>query len=147
MGDLILRVERKWKKKDYTIGNLYINDVFFSNILEDTVRGLRQDMTPEEIQKIKVYGETAIPSGKYEVCITMSSRFRCPLPLLVNVPGYEGVRIHAGNTARDTHGCLLPGKNDGVGRVSNSRATMAILQKRMEDTIARGGKVFIEIED
>ncbi|ATV32558.1 hypothetical protein CUC00_08315 [Prevotella intermedia] len=147
MGNLNLRVERKWKKKDYTIGNLYIDGVFFSNVLEDTVRGLHQDMTPEEIQKIKVYGETAIPSGKYEVRITMSSRFRCPLPLLVNVPGYEGIRIHAGNTARDTHGCLLPGKNSSVGQVSNSRATMNVLQKRIEDTIAQGGKVFIQIDD
>lgn len=147
MGNLILRVERKWKKKDYTIGNLYINDVFFSNILEDTVRGLRQDMTPEEIKKIKIHGQTAIPSGRYEIRVTLSARFRRQLPILLNVPGYAGVRIHPGNTDANTEGCLLPGKNDRVGQVSNSRATMAILQKRMEDTIARGGKVFIEIED
>lgn len=147
MKELNLRLDRRWKKKYYTIGNLYIDGVFFSNVLEDTVRGLRQDMTPEEIQKIKVYGETAIPSGKYEVCIPPSTRFRHPLPLLLNVPGYEGVRIHAGNTACDTHGCLLPGKNDRVGQVSNSRATMALLQRRIEDTIAQGGRVFIQIND
>lgn len=147
MKELNLRVDRQWKKKNYTIGNLYIDGVFFSNVLEDTVRGLRQDMTPEEIQKIKVYGETAIPSGKYEVCITPSARFRCPLPLLINVPGYEGVRIHAGNTARDTHGCLLPGKNDRVGQVSNSRATMAALLKQIEEAIYQNSKVYIEIVD
>lgn len=145
--DLNLKLERKWKKEKYTIGNLFINGVFFSNVLEDTVRGLCQDMTPEEIQKIKVYGETAIPAGKYEVRITLSARFRCPLPLLINVPGYEGVRIHAGNTARDTHGCLLPGKNDRVGQVSNSRATMAALQKQIEEAIYQNSKVYIEIVD
>ena len=147
MGNLNLRVERKWKKEDYTIGNLYINDVFFSNILEDTVRGLRQDMTPEEIQKIKIHGQTAIPSGRYEIRVTLSARFRRKLPVLLNVPGYAGVRIHPGNTDANTEGCLLPGKNDRVGQVSNSRATMAILQKRIEETIARGAKVFIEIKD
>ena len=147
MGNLILRVERKWKKKDHTIGNLYINDVFFSNILEDTVRGLRQDMTPEEIKKIKIHGQTAIPSGRYEIRVTLSARFRRRLPILLNVPGYAGVRIHPGNTDANTEGCLLPGKNDRVGQVSNSRATMAILQQRIEETIARGGKVFIEIKD
>ena len=102
MGNLILRVERKWKKKDYTIGNLYINDVFFSNILEDTVRGLRQDMTPEEIKKIKIHGQTAIPSGRYEIRVTLSARFRRQLPILLNVPGYAGVRIHPGNTDTNT---------------------------------------------
>ena len=86
--DLNLKLERKWKKEKYTIGNLYVNGVFFSNVLEDTTRGLRQDMTPEEIQKIKVYGETAIPAGKYEVRITLSARFRCPLP-----PTYQCTRL------------------------------------------------------
>ena len=104
-------------------------------------------MGSEMVIRDRVYGETAIPSGKYEVCITMSSRFRCPLPLLVNVPGYEGVRIHAGNTARDTHGCLLPGKNDRVGQVSNSRATMAALQKQIEEAIYQNSKVYREIVD
>lgn len=147
MRELNLRIERRWKKKSYTIGNLYIDNVLFSNVLEDPVRGLRQDMTLEEIKKLKVYGETAIPSGRYEVRITMSSRFGRLLPLLLNVPGYEGIRIHPGNTARDTHGCILPGKNDRVGQVSNTRATMAVLQKRIEEAIAQGKKVFIQIND
>lgn len=145
--DLNLKLERKWKKEKYTIGNLYVNGVFFSNVLEDTVRGLRQDMTPEEIQKIKIHGQTAIPSGRYEIRVTLSARFRRQLPILLNVPGYAGVRIHPGNTDANTEGCLLPGKNDRVGQVSNSRATMAALQKQIEEAIYQNSKVYIEIVD
>lgn len=145
--DLNLKLERKWKKEKYTIGNLYVNGVFFSNVLEDTVRGLRQDMTPEEIKKIKIHGQTAIPSGRYEIRVTLSARFRRQLPILLNVPGYAGVRIHPGNTDVNTEGCLLPGKNDRIGQVSNSRATMAALQKQIEDAIYQNSKVYIEIVD
>lgn len=145
--DLNLKLERKWKKEKYTIGNLFINGVFFSNVLEDKVRGLRQDMTPEEIQKIKIHGQTAIPSGRYEIRITLSTRFRRLLPVLLNVPGYAGVRIHPGNNDANTEGCLLPGKNDRVGQVSNSRATMAALQKQIEEAIYQNSKVYIEIVD
>lgn len=145
--DLNLKLERKWKKEKYTIGNLFINGVFFSNVLEDTVRGLRQDMTPEEIKKIKIHGQTAIPSGRYEIRVTLSARFRRQLPILLNVPGYAGVRIHPGNTDANTEGCLLPGKNDRVGQVSNSRATMAALQKQIEEAIYQNSKVYIEIVD
>lgn len=145
--DLNLKLERKWKKEKYTIGNLYVNGVFFSNVLEDTVRGLRQDMTPEEIQKIKIHGQTAIPSGRYEIRVTLSARFRRQLPILLNVPGYAGVRIHPGNTDANTEGCLLPGKNDRIGQVSNSRATMAALQKQIEEAIYQNSKVYIEIVD
>lgn len=145
--DLNLKLERKWKKEKYTIGNLFINGVFFSNVLEDTVRGLRQDMTPEEIKKIKIHGQTAIPSGRYEIRVTLSARFRRQLPILLNVPGYAGVRIHPGNTDANTEGCLLPGKNDRVGQVSNSRTTMAALQKQIEEAIYQNSKVYIEIVD
>lgn len=145
--DLNLKLERKWKKEKYTIGNLYVNGVFFSNVLEDKTRGLRQDMTPEEIQKIKIHGQTAIPSGRYEIRVTLSARFRRQLPVLLNVPGYAGVRIHPGNTDANTEGCLLPGKNDRVGQVSNSRATMAALQKQIEEAIYQNSKVYIEIVD
>lgn len=145
--DLNLKLERKWKKEKYTIGNLYVNGVFFSNVLEDTVRGLRQDMTPEEIKKIKIHGQTAIPSGRYEIRVTLSARFRRQLPILLNVPGYAGVRIHPGNTDANTEGCLLPGKNDRIGQVSNSRATMAALQKQIEEAIYQNSKVYIEIVD
>ena len=145
--DLNLKLERKWKKEKYTIGNLFINGVFFSNVLEDTTRGLRQDMTPEEIQKIKIHGQTAIPSGRYEIRVTLSARFRRQLPILLNVPGYAGVRIHPGNNDANTEGCLLPGKNDRVGQVSNSRATMAALQKQIEEAIYQNSKVYIEIVD
>ena len=102
--DLNLKLERKWKKEKYTIGNLYVNGVFFSNVLEDTTRGLRQDMTPEEIQKIKVYGETAIPAGKYEVRITLSaSAFAAPSFTLLGAPStptYQCTRLRG-----SSHSC------------------------------------------
>ena len=104
-------------------------------------------MTPEEIKKIKIHGQTAIPSGRYEIRVTLSARFRRQLPILLNVPGYAGVRIHPGNTDANTEGCLLPGKNDRVGQVSNSRATMAALQKQIEEAIYQNSKVYIEIVD
>jgi len=112
-----LFLERIYKADTYTIGKLSIDGEFFCHVLEDVVRP----------KGIKVYGETAIPKGTYQVKLTMSNRFKKVLPLLQNVPMFEGIRIHAGNTNKDTHGCLLVGVNDSKGRVSNSVATMAKL--------------------
>lgn len=147
MKDLNILLHRKWHRPTYTIGNLYINGEFFSNTLEDIDRGLTQDMPLSETKKHKVYGQTAIPSGRYEVRITYSNRFKRPLPLLLNVPGFEGIRIHAGNTPEDTLGCILVGKNDRVGQVRQSRTTMAKLQQQIDSTILNGGKVFIDIKN
>lgn len=147
MNTLELILDRKWKKKDYTIGNLSINDEFFCNILEDTCRGLQQNMPLSELQAKKIYGKTAIPAGRYEIVITHSNRFQRPLPLLLNVPAFEGIRIHAGNAAKDTHGCLLPGKNVAVGKVLHSRPTTAKLIKHINDAISNGKKVFITIKE
>ena len=116
-----VQIIRKYKKKDYTIGLLYIDGQFFCNTIEDTDRGLKQDMQIDQIKKIKQYGVTAIPTGTYEVEITYSPKFKKNLPLIKNVKGFEGIRIHSGNTAKDSLGCILLGKNDKVGYVSNSR--------------------------
>lgn len=95
-----ITVERKWKRVGYTIGVLYVNGKRFGNgkrycsTLEDTDRGLSSDMAVGDIFKAKVRGQTAIPKGRYEVRMTYSPRFKRPLPLLVDVPAYEGVRIH-----------------------------------------------------
>ena len=140
-----LVLERKWLKSGYTIGNLYVNGRKFSNVLEDEDRGLRQDMGLDEIDRIKIKGKTAIPVGKYSVGWTWSPRFGRYLPILYNVPGYEGVRIHSGNDAGDTEGCLLPGKNDKVGWVSNSRQYCNELFPQIERAIKRGERVMIEI--
>ena len=108
----------------YTIGKLFIEDNPFCDVLEDVVRDKNKDGDLQDDGEAKVYGRTAIPFGTYKVALTMSNRFKVLLPLLVDVPEFEGVRIHAGNTSEDTHGCLLVGENKEKGKVLNSKATM-----------------------
>ena len=140
-----LTLQRKYMKNDYTIGNLYVDGVFLCNTLEDTDRGLTQDMPIDEIDRLKVKGRTAIPTGSYSVGWTWSPRFGRYLPILYNVPGYEGVRIHSGNNADDTEGCILPGKNDKVGWVSNSRHYCNELFPLIENAVKRGERATIDI--
>lgn len=132
-----LTLIRKWNKKDYCIGDLYIDGVWFSNVLEDTDRGLKDEMTEEEILKKKVKGETAIPTGIYPVTITYSPKYKKNMPLISNVKGYSGIRIHSGNTSKDTEGCLIVGKNKEVGKVLESRKTYNALFKRLVQTKER----------
>lgn len=126
-------LQRVAKKDKYTIGKLYINDQYFCDTLEDTDRGLTQSMTEQQIKSKKVYGETAIPTGTYRIIISYSNRFKKQMPLLLNVPGFSGIRIHTGNTEKDSLGCILVGKNKAVGKVLESRDTysklFSILQK------------------
>lgn len=126
-------LQRIAKKAKYTIGKLYINDQYFCDTLEDTDRSLTQSMTEQQIKSKKVYGETAIPTGTYRIIISYSNRFKKQMPLLLNVPGFSGIRIHTGNTEKDSLGCILVGKNKAVGKVLESRDTysklFSILQK------------------
>lgn len=115
------------KKAKYTIGKLYINDKYFCDTLEDTDRGLTQSMTEQQIGSKKVYGETAIPTGTYRIIISYSNKFKKQMPLLLNVPGFAGIRIHSGNTEKDSLGCILVGKNKSVGKVLESRDTYSKL--------------------
>lgn len=115
------------KKAKYTIGKLYINDKYFCDTLEDTDRGLTQSMTEQQIGSKKVYGETAIPTGTYRITISYSNKFKKQMPLLLNVPGFAGIRIHSGNTEKDSLGCILVGKNKAVGKVLESRDTYSKL--------------------
>lgn len=112
-------VKRTFKGAEYTIGKLYIDDNYFCDTLEDTVRN-----------GTKVYGKTAIPTGKYKVKKTYSPRFKKQLPEILNVPNFSGVRIHAGNTAKDTEGCLLLGLNKVKGSVINSQDAVAFFLDR-----------------
>lgn len=127
-------VKRTFKGKDYTIGKLYINGEYFCDTLEDVVRPIDE----------KVYGKTAIPEGIYTVVLTMSNRFKKILPLLLQVPKFEGVRIHSGNTAADTEGCILVGKNKEKGKVLESRAVFSQLMKRLE-SVENKENITIEI--
>ena len=105
------------KKAKYTIGKLYINDKYFCDTLEDTDRGLTQSMTEQQIVSKKVYG----------IIISYSNKFKKQMPLLLNVPGFAGIRIHSGNTEKDSLGCILVGKNKAVGKVLESRDTYSKL--------------------
>lgn len=123
---------RKYRKPGYTIGRLYIDGVFFCNTLEDTDRGLAQYMSVGEIANIKIKGATAIPSGAYKVQRTYSPKYKRLMPQVMNVKGYAGVRIHSGNTAADTEGCILLGDNTAVGRLTNSRKRCVEFETKMQ---------------
>ena len=138
-------VKREYKKKDYTIGKMYINGEYFFDTLEDTDRGLTQIMTLSEIKEVKEYGNTAIPTGRYPIAYTYSPRFKKHLPLLLNVPAFEGVRIHSGNTHKDTEGCILLGENKAVGKVLNSRKTMDEFLRILKPAIDACEDIWIKI--
>lgn len=126
-----LEVKRVAKQSTYTIGKLFIDGEYFCDTLEDVCRGLTQDMTEAQIAQIKVKGQTAIPSGTYKVDITFSQKFKKYLPILENVKGFEGIRIHSGNDSDDTEGCLLVGKNKAKGQVLESRDTFNKLMSKI----------------
>lgn len=123
-------VKRIAKLPTYTIGKMYINDKFICDTLEDPDRSLNQDMPLSEIQKKKVYGETAIPTGTYNVTMNVVSPkfknrswakpYKGKIPRLLNVPGFDGILIHPGNQASESLGCIFPGENKVKGKVLNS---------------------------
>lgn len=129
---MLVLIERKWKKDTYTIGRVFIDGNFFANSMEDRDRGLVKNMPIGEIQRIKVYGETAIPAGEYDVRMTYSPKYRRMMPEIMDVPGWTGVRLHSMNTAKDSEGCIGFGKNDKPGWISNSRAAMREFEKRLK---------------
>lgn len=148
-----LVLKRIAKRDGYTIGHLYIDGVYFCDTLEDTDRGLSQDMPLSVIKARKRKGVTAIPTGRYRVTLGVKSpRFSqraayifCGgyLPRLINVLGYDGVLIHIGNTAADTDGCILVGKNTAVGKVLESTATFKALYAKLK---AAKGDIYITIK-
>lgn len=127
---------RKEFTEKSTIGELTLDGKFQCFILEDKTR------KPEEK---KIYGKTAIPYGRYQVIITESARFKRLLPLLVSVPGYEGVRMHTGNSDVDTEGCLLVGSTKSKDWVSDSKTAFAKLFPQLQKQLAEGNKVFLTI--
>lgn len=124
-----LKLERKPSTKNSTSGTLYVDGAFECYTLEDVVR------------PAKVAGTTAIPNGTYKIIITQSQKFKRPLPLLIDVPNYEGIRIHPGNTSADTEGCILVGQKIDTDWVGDSRKAFDALFVKLRDT-----KEPIEIE-
>lgn len=128
-----IKLIRKYRKETYTIGKLYVDGVYFCDTIEDRDRGLNNDMGLAEIMAKKRYGETAIPYGTYDVEITFSPKYKRMMPEIKGVKGFSGIRIHSGNTSKDTLGCLIVGKNTQVGMVTESRKTYNALFALMKD--------------
>lgn len=124
-----ITVKRIFKGPKYTIGKLSIDGHYFCDTLEDSVRPAG----------VKIPGRTAIPAGKYQIEITESIRFNRLMPIIKDVPGFSGVRIHSGNTAEDTEGCILVGFNRLKGKVLDSRKTFQKLFKILIVAV-RGGE-------
>lgn len=125
----VLRIERTWKKERYTIGRWYVDGVLWFNSLEDRDRGLHSGMSVVSIKAKKVYGETAIPRGTYEVRLSYSPKFAGKpwgkrygglVPEILHVKGFSGVRIHPMNRPEESLGCIGPGHNTVVGQITNS---------------------------
>lgn len=151
-----ITVDRKWKKKNYTIGRLFVNGELFCNTLEDTDRGLDQKQPLTIIRNRKIPNQTAIPTGTYEITLNViSPRFSkyeyymdvCDgkLPRLLNVPGFDGVLIHVGSNANNTSGCILVGYNKNKGQLADGKMVFAKLYDLMKDAKNRDEKIIIEI--
>ena len=135
-----LRLERLWPKEAYTIGRLYINNEFFCNTLEDKIVDKNKNGIFDNGEK-KVYGESAIPYGTYKIIYNWSPKFGRNLPRLLNVPHFEGILIHSGNTAADSAGCILVGKNSAVGRLSDQDILLIALTERLKRHKKKGNQL------
>ena len=152
-----LVVDRKWKKQNYTISNLTIDGKWFCNVLEDKDRNLDSSMSIAKIRELKKPSITAIPRGTYEITLDVISpkystnsfyKQVCngKVPRLLNVKGFEGVLIHAGNTEKDSAGCLLVGMNLERGKVLKSQETFRKLYKMLSGAKSRGEYIQITIK-
>lgn len=143
--DMELTLKRETFTEESTIGSLSIDGKFECFILEDKDRGLTNEMPLAEIVATKVYGLTAIPYGRYEVDWTMSNRFKTMMPILLKVKGYEGIRIHKGNTQIDTLGCLICGTVKRNNMVTESTMATKKLYSKIESAKKQGKKIYITI--
>lgn len=132
MGTTMLTLERKVYREKSTIGRMFIDGAFECYTLEDAVR-------PKKIR-----GITAIPEGAYEIAITHSNKFNQFMPLLMNVPNFEGIRIHWGNRPKHTDGCILVGQSAGDDMIGTSKVAYEALNRKLTRLVKRG-KVFIQV--
>lgn len=141
-----ITVKRIAKRGSYTIGKMYIDGDYFCDTLEDTDRGLSQNMNLNEIKSKKVPWQTAIPTGTYKIIVNQSPKFKRNLPRLLSVPGFDGVLIHRGNTNKDTAGCILVGENKEIGRVINSTPYETKLVELLSKAQSSGENIDITIQ-
>lgn len=139
-----LELERRFLGESYTIGSLSIDGKKFCDTLEDMVRDLNKNGVFDGDEK-KVYGETAIPYGTYDVVVDYSPKFKRELPRLQNVKHFEGILIHRGNTAEDSAGCILVGENKVKGKVVNSTPYEKELVRILKEAQDRKEPITIKI--
>lgn len=125
-----LTLQRKTFNEKFTLGELFIDNVFFCYTVEDKVRD------------VKIKGITAIAYGRYKMIINMSNRFKKDMPLLLDVPFFEGVRIHSGNTAEDSEGCIIVGMVKTDNGVGMSRVAFTKLMEKLKGQ----DKIYITIK-
>ncbi len=130
--------------ESYTIGSLSIDGKKFCDTLEDKVRDLNKNGVFDGDEK-KVYAETAIPYGTYDIVVDYSPKFKRELPRLQNVKHFEGILIHRGNTAEDSAGCILVGENKVKGKVINSTPYERELVRILKEAQDRKEPITIKI--
>ena len=150
-----LKIDRAWRRETYTISRLYVNGRRFCEAVEDKDRGLNQTDILAHIKAVKVPSETAIPCGRYRVTMgIVSPKFslrkeyawcKGRLPRLLNVPGFEGILIHAGSSARSSAGCIIVGRNTIKGGVTQSMETLKSLWKELEAAYQCNEPIYITI--
>ena len=141
-----ITVDRKFLRDTYTIGKMFINGEYFCDTLEDKVRDKNKDGDLLDEGEGKIYGQTAIPYGRYRVILTYSPKFKRELPLLLNVQHFEAIRIHRGNNESHTEGCLLVGENKVKGKIINSAKYEIELVNRIKEAISHNDEIWITIE-
>lgn len=152
-----IKVKRIFKGDKYTIGNLYINDKFVCDTIEDVDRGLKQNMDNSEILQLKVQDQTAIPTGKYKVTLSVQSPSfsKKPyylnfcngyLPRLENVPGFSGILIHRGVDQNHSSGCIIVGYNTIKGKVTNSQKAFETVYSMLKEADDNEENIYITIE-
>lgn len=149
-------VDRRYKKIEYTIGIMYINGRYFSETMEDRDRGLASGMSETEIKSRKVYGLTAIPTGRYKIKLTYSPKYagrewaqsqKGKVIQIMDVKGFSAIRIHPGNTAADTLGCILVGRNLEKGKVLQSADYYKkLVNDYVAPALSRGEEVHITVK-
>ena len=140
---MTLRLTRSHSQDHATFGTLFVDDELECLTLEDEIR----ERPGVPVERWKVAGQTAIPAGRYPVSLTMSRRFGCVLPLLHNVPGFSGIRIHTGNVIDDTDGCILVGRKRCGTRIAESRIAFRMLMTELERATANGDPLDLDIRN
>lgn len=140
-----LKLKRVYFNDKYTIGKLYICDEYFCDTIEDVNRDLNKDGDLNDPGESKIMHKTAIPCGSYKVVVNLSNRFKRLLPLLIDVPHFDGIRIHNGVDETSSSGCIIVGKNTETGKLTKSREYMNLLTDKLLSEQSKGVAITIDV--